>query len=439
MSQALKTNQAGRPGFRRFWLQLHLYLGLSVGVVFVLLGLTGSLLVFYTTLDNLALPAVSTPAPPVINPATQQVGTDVQQGVSQTVAPSPQAILDKLRADFPDRSAGWRIELPLHASDPVLARYLKPAETRQQHFAPLMVTLDPHTLEITSQRLWGDTVMTWIYDLHYTLLLDVNGKIPVDGKTVLAIISIMLLVSLLSGVYLWWPQKNASYAKNALSRQVGQVVRQGRNWRKAFAYRRHAHLYKRIYDWHKLSGVYGLLLLLVLVLSGLMLEKPSWFEGWIGAKHGLQHMGSAATPPEHNHIVPAALSLDQMAQTALAQFPGSRLRWIYTPDSAQGQYQFRLYQQGEPGLRFPKTTVQFDLQGKMLGKHDYFTDSAGDKLLNWLHPLHNGEAFGLLGRWLVLLSGLLPLLLFVTGWLRWRHKRRAAQVMLMQAGMRQGL
>lgn len=378
---------------RRFWLQLHLYLGLSVGAVFVLLGLTGSLLVFYTTLDNLALPAVTRPG-------------SSQPGSPQTL--SPQAILDKLRADFPTRTAGWRIELPLHEGDPVLARYLKPAETRQLHFAPLMVTLDPHTLEVTSERLWGNTVMTWVYDLHYTLLLDL------DGKTILAIASLFMLISLLTGLYLWWPQGSG-------------------NWRKAFAYRRNAHLYKRIYDWHKLAGVYGLLVLLILVVSGLMLEKPSWFEPWIGAKHGLQHMGSAAAPPEHAPAVPAAaLSLDQMAVIALAQFPGSRLRWIYTPDSAQGQYQFRLYQPGEPGLRFPKTTVQFDLQGQMLGQHDYFADSAGDKLLNWLHPLHNGEAFGLVGRWLVLLSGLLPLLLFVTGWLRWRHKRRAAHLILTQ-------
>jgi uncharacterized iron-regulated membrane protein len=45
--------------------------------------------------------------------------------------------------------------------------------------------------------------------------------------------------------------------------------------------------------------------------------------------------------------------------------------------------------------------------------------------LNWLHPLHNGEAFGLTGRILVFLSGLLPLVLFITGFLRWRHKRHA--------------
>ena len=43
--------------------------------------------------------------------------------------------------------------------------------------------------------------------------------------------------------------------------------------------------------------------------------------------------------------------------------------------------------------------------------------------MDWLHPLHNGEAFGLAGRIIVLLCGMLPLLALVTGFTRWRHKR----------------
>lgn len=39
------------------------------------------------------------------------------------------------------------------------------------------------------------------------------------------------------------------------------------------------------------------------------------------------------------------------------------------------------------------------------------SNSSGDTLMDWLHPLHNGEAFGLL-----------PLLALVTGFIRWRHK-----------------
>jgi uncharacterized iron-regulated membrane protein len=38
---------------RKFWLKVYLYLGLVGGVILVLLGLTGSIIVFETNLDQL--------------------------------------------------------------------------------------------------------------------------------------------------------------------------------------------------------------------------------------------------------------------------------------------------------------------------------------------------------------------------------------------------
>jgi uncharacterized iron-regulated membrane protein len=62
--------------------------------------------------------------------------------------------------------------------------------------------------------------------------------------------------------------------------------------------------------------------------------------------------------------------------------------------------------------------------GRVLAIQDARARHAGNALLAWLHPLHNGEAFGLIGQWLTVAAGLLPLLLFVTGLMRWRHKAR---------------
>ena len=47
---------------------------------------------------------------------------------------------------------------------------MKREETKA--FAPLMVSIDPFSLQVRASRLWGDTAMTWLYDLHYALLLD---------------------------------------------------------------------------------------------------------------------------------------------------------------------------------------------------------------------------------------------------------------------------
>ena len=65
--------------------------------------------------------------------------------------------------------------------------------------------------------------------------------------------------------------------------------------------------------------------------------------------------------------------------------------------------------------------------GQIVASRDGLADKAGDKILNWLHPLHNGEVFGLTGRIIVFISGFVPLILFVTGLLRWQQKRRAKQ------------
>ena len=53
-----KSASLCRQQWRFFWLKLHLYIGLSLGFIFVLAGLTGSLLVFYVEIDELLNPAL---------------------------------------------------------------------------------------------------------------------------------------------------------------------------------------------------------------------------------------------------------------------------------------------------------------------------------------------------------------------------------------------
>ena len=55
---------------------------------------------------------------------------------------------------------------------------------------------------------------------------------------------------------------------------------------------------------------------------------------------------------------------------------------------------------------------------------DGLAESGGDTILNWLHPLHGGEAFGMAGRLLAFVAGLVPAALFVTGLLRWTRRRQ---------------
>lgn len=368
----------GKRTVRQRWLAVHLYLGLSLGLLLAVAGVTGSLLVFYIELDEILNPELV-----VADPAAPRLPY--------------QAIFNAIRQAEPDRPNGWRLEIPDNPRRVITARYYKPQETEQLGFAPLLLSVHPQTGEVLTQRFWGQFAMTWLYDLHYTLLLAASGKI------VMAVVGGFLLASLLSGLYLWWPS-------------VGK-------WRSALCIKSGAGKQRLTYDLHKVAGVYGFMVMLVLALTGIALEIPDYVNPLIGYFSPLQQPSVSKS-----QIMPQspAITSDQAVAIARQRFPQAELAWIETPHGRDGCYRINLYQSGEPSRRFPKTNVWIDqYSARIIRVNDPFTETAGDTLIHWLHPLHSGEALALPGRLLVLAAGLSCPLLFVTGMMRWLHKRRA--------------
>ena len=364
---------------RRYLLKVHLYLGLLLGGAFALLGLTGSFLVFYPEIDRGLNPEL-------VNPSVMHS------------PPSVQAWFDHLHAQFPQRKGPWRIEIPRSTDQVVFARYLKPEETDPNVFAPMVVALDPDSGAVLNARMWGDYLVTWVYDLHYSLLM---GK---SGTVLVSLLGMALLVSVVLGVYLWLPR-----GKQRLIKAVPKV-RTGSK--------------KAVYDLHSYTGAYGAVLLLLMVVTGVGLATPQWVEPVVNlfsVRMEKQTVYSAVPVPGTKRI-----TADQAISAGLAVFPTAKLRWIEAPIKVEDVYVLRLQQPAEPSQRFPKTFVWIDqFSGQVLASRDALKVSSGDVFFDWLHPLHNGEAFGLTGRILAFVSGLLPLALLLTGWIRWRQKRKA--------------
>jgi uncharacterized iron-regulated membrane protein len=378
----MKSTASKKQARRQFWLAVHLYLGLSLGLVIALVGLTGSLLVFYLDLDEWLNPQLI-----VSEPSAQRQ--------------SYEDIFKALQRAEPNRQRGWRLEIPEDPQRAITARHYKPQETEHHGFAPLMVSVDPYSGQVLAKRFWGEFAMTWLYDLHYKLLLDETGKI------LMAIVGGLLLMSLVSGVYLWWPPLHK--LKNALS------------------LKRHASRERLNYDLHKLAGIYSLIVMLVLALTGIALEIPQYVNPLLGQFSPLQASPKPQSfPPQTQQ---ARISLDQAVAAGQARFPQARLCWIETPDGIGGSYRINLRQAGEPSQRFPKTNVWVDqYSGQVLAVSNPDALGGSDTVINWLHPLHTGEAFGLTGRLLVLFSGLLCPVLFITGVIRWLQKRRGREM-----------
>lgn len=359
--------------------KIHLYLGLSVGLIFAMSGLTGSFLVFYPQIDDWMTPAVRAAA-------------------SAARPASYESLYQTLLKARPDRRLHWRIEVP-DAGGPIQARSLSAADMVGDGFAPVIVWVDPRDNSVLRDVQWGKFPATWIYDLHYRLLL---GK---TGSIVMGVVGLLVIGLLATGLWVWWPAT------------LGAA-------RAAFGIRRDGALALQLYDIHKLTGVSGALFLLTIAATGVMISLPQQVQPL------LAHLSPPYVPPSTVSVPVAAarrVSVDQALATAVARMPHGQLKWIDTPDGTDGVYAFRFRQPGEPARRFPNSVVWIEqYSGAVLAVREATRDPPAATIVNWQHPLHSGEAFGLPGKIVVALVGLLPAVLFVTGLWRWLLRRRAS-------------
>nr|WP_302051660.1 PepSY domain-containing protein [Sphingopyxis sp. BSNA05] len=105
-----------------------------------------------------------------------------------------------------DRASGlsgkqgpWRFEVT-GKPGAIPARYYNPPERAGHDFRPMMVWLSPDGSQILRRDYWGEYAVTFIYDLHYRLLL---GE---TGGAILGWLGFVLLALLLSGLWAWWPR-----------------------------------------------------------------------------------------------------------------------------------------------------------------------------------------------------------------------------------------
>ncbi|MCA1974569.1 MAG: PepSY domain-containing protein [Caenispirillum sp.] len=233
MSPGERRAAAG-PGRRRAWLLLHRHVGLWLGMVLSLIGVTGSLLVFDHALDE------------ALNPQFWTAAT-----AEGPHLPLQDLIAAAARA-LPDGQSPSDVSLPRVPGGAVLI-YAGPAEDRYA----LQVTVDPVVGRVLGQRPTDEPLMAVVYDLHYTLLAGDTGFV------VVGLCGIALLVGLVSGVVVWWPR--------------------GGKWRQAFGIKRGASGARLTVDLHRTHGIYALPVLAVVAFSGVYMVFPEWITPAVSA------------------------------------------------------------------------------------------------------------------------------------------------------------
>lgn len=376
---------------RQRWLTVHLWLGLTLGLLLSIYGITGSILVFYPELDEWLHPDM----------LTVEVPTHAEyRPLSEIFAAGKAAMPPQAKHNFAtyprNEFAAFKLRFAVADANGAVERW--------------EVGVDPYTAKVTGKQLQersGDwlpnTFIGLMFELHYALLL------PNDISTVVVGLSgILLIISTLTGLIVWWPLTG--------------------RWRQALLFKAGAGKVRFNYDLHKTSGFYTALAMIPVLFSGVYMVLPQnvvpvlELFSPVTYRYWFQSKPLAANAP--------AIGMSQAVAIARQQYPTGRPSMIY--GAAEPTKTYTVCQDGvdAPGSILQRRCTVIDrYSGKILDLDDPSlpTATAGEVFTHWQWPLHSGQAFGMAGRILVFITGLACPALFVTGVIRWLQKRKAQQ------------
>jgi uncharacterized iron-regulated membrane protein len=374
-----------RRTLRSAWVSVHRWLGLTLGCVGALLGLTGSLLVFSGEIDG------------ALNPQRYAVsGPEAALPYADYLAAASSAAGGKARVLL--------VQMPGQAGGPVVVA-LRPKEGD----GVVRVYLDPASARVLDVSR-GAGFIDAVHRFYESLML--RG---LWGREFIGIVGIAMLISALSGLYLWWPGR--------------------RKVRLALAFRPRLALYRNL---HYFFGFYASWVLAVVAFTGIYLAFPNAVRVAVNAVSPVSlslrggpppASASPATPSVTRDVRVPDIGPDKAAAIAQALVPDAQVATIGLPGGATGSYRIVLREPGDPHtVRGGNAVVLVDASnGTVLRQVDASTRTAGDTFLAWQNPLHTGEAFGNASRVLVSAAGLVPSLLFVTGMIMWLKARKRAR------------
>jgi uncharacterized iron-regulated membrane protein len=353
--------------------KLHLWLGLAGGLLVAAMGLTGSLLVVADSVDAALDPEVHRVEPGPARASLEHVLAGANEA-SPSAAP---------RVRMPRRDDG-------------------PYEVWTGTADDARVFADPYTGRILGVRMPRETFKGFLFSLHTSVLAGESGE-WVTGAG-----GLLLLVLGVSGVALWWPGR-------------GKV-------RSALAIRSRASWKRIVWDLHRVLGVAVFAFMALSAVTGLYLIFHGPFEAAINV------VTASAARPAAPRSVPREGAGPVDADSAIARareaLPGAVVTWYYVPASPEAPVTVRM-KQGAEWHPNGRSFVYLDqYTGEPLAVEDALAAPVGTRIANALYPIHIAEVGGLPHRALLLLVGIIPAFLTVTGTMMWWNRtskvRRAA-------------
>ncbi len=362
----------------RLWLRrLHLYIALISALPLLFMCFTGTLLVYREAIEDFAASSY----------------TKVEAvGETKTVD---------------EMMAALKSERPQYE----LAGVLFPKDKNKAYSfwikdAPLWTVLyiDPYTLKFQGERAWEDwklaNIVWWLTDLHFSFKW---GRV---GNYVVGFFSILLLLSTLSGIYLWWP-KGSKFSRYKFELKLAK------RWKQT------------AYNLHAVVGIYAAIALIIITITGTAI---TFWE----PMQALVHKATLSPPP---HVAPVLAETEGVPYKSTEELLSIARNYLQTnyqvnptpeamhlPEAKNVVVEFSL--QGNPGLAWADHYhVYVHAQtGEVVDTLVPQNFNRGQTTVHWIGALHYGTWGAIWGnaaeqvsRILWLLASLAPIFLIITG------------------------
>ena len=363
---------------------IHLWIGFTFSIPFVLLGLSGSVQMIHH------LPERFDPASAPERPINQIIA------VARIIAPEGARLVGYDAPGTPGANAVVRFAAPRDGDAPA-----RPGPAGQIRVNVNPTRLSAERAEAPSgpgQAMSFDRLM---HDLHGRLLLP--GSLY--GRQVVGWLGVFMTFLGISGMVMWWP--HGAQLRQALMFSFGK------------------NSLKTNRDMHGAVGIWGWAVFVIVCVSGVYLCFPIAINSMVDAGPAIREQRQ----PRPITVAPvegqAPLSADAAVDLALDVVPGGIVRTIAFPPQPDQPYRIQFSRAGDYN-GVPQALVILDQwKQSVIDLRDPQSNYATrDKWLAWQRQFHAGNGLGWWWWTLVFISGFLPLIFVITGISMWLLKRR---------------
>lgn len=370
--RAIKKKK-GKNLFNRIVAWLHLWPSIVSGLVLVFVCLTGTIIVYCDEIMDL----------------TAGNARYVEEGTTRI---SADEIITNLKEEYPD----FMISEFVFFKDPSRSIRLRAFNPMERSLA--MIYMDPYTGNVIKRD-------NSIYFFFVTAHLHASFLAGETGHWIVAISTIIFVISTITGLVLWWPKR---WTKT--TRQASFTVK----WKAKF---------KRLnYDLHNVFGFYSLIICLILSVTGLLIFFPALSNLTIRATGGeLAHLKEAL--PVQDSTKTSKDMVTFAYEVLEKEYPDKEMVSIWNYDQQKlGAYVFTSGKVGLKSIEHADITIYDRYTGEKIQPGKGYLQH--EKTENIIWQLHMGQWWGQLGKLSTFIGGIIATTLPVTGFLVWWGRRK---------------